>query len=91
MRSLLDFTSHQHLPVLTYSTKSSYDHAFDIPGAWSPTGSLAIARLYHTATFLPTGKVLVVAISPAWRAFSDSYCREPSRRNGEGEKGPAIS
>ena len=60
-------------------------------GAWTPTGSLAIARLYHTATFLPTGKVLVVAISPAWRAFSDSYCREPSRRNGEGEKGPAIS
>lgn len=30
------------------------------PGTWSTTGSLNTARMYHTATLLSDGKVLVV-------------------------------
>jgi hypothetical protein len=44
-------------------------------GAWSPTGSMSIARAFHTATLLPDGRVLVAAGlgSSGWLASAEIY------------------
>jgi hypothetical protein len=49
------YTANNDGSVFT-SEAQVYDPAV---GTWSNTGSLSIARVYHTATLLPNGKVLV--------------------------------
>jgi pimeloyl-ACP methyl ester carboxylesterase len=55
-------------------------------GAWSTTGSLAIGRYWHTATLLPTGKVLVVGgiSSGVAGANSSAELYDPAANGGTG-------
>jgi len=40
------------------SSAELYDPAF---GTWSPAGNMTVSRLYHSATLLPNGRVLIAA------------------------------
>ena len=55
--------------------------SFLTSGVWYPTGSLSDARAYHTATLLPSGKVLVTGGQDSgndWTAVSELY--DPAAR-----------
>ena len=54
-------------------------------GAWTPTGSLATARKYHTATLLPNGKVLVVGGgTPFFGSDTSAELYDPAANGGVG-------
>jgi hypothetical protein len=64
----VDITS----PVRSLETTELYDAA---SGEWKPSGNLIAGRQYHTATLLPTGKVLV-----AGGIYGQAPSSEPERR-----------
>ena len=43
-------------PTVSVATAEVYDPATN---AWTPTGAMGTSRIYHTATLLPTGQVVV--------------------------------
>ena len=47
-------------------------------GTWTPTGSLNVARTYHTATLLPDGRVLVAGGEDGITAFSSAELYDPA-------------
>jgi MYXO-CTERM domain-containing protein len=47
-------------------------------GTWSPTGRLATARFRHTATLLPSGKVLVTGGSTSGGIFASAEVYDPA-------------
>ena len=47
------------LLVGTRETHAAGNQPFCLQGLWTPTGSMSTPRIGHTATLLPTGKVLV--------------------------------
>ena len=52
-------------------------------GQWSPTGPLVFARASHTATLLPSGKLLVAGGSGTFSgALSSAEVYDPGRANG---------
>src|SRR5437016_7792288 len=46
-------------------------------GCWTATGSLNTARYYHTATLLPTGKVLVAGGWDGFNPFTSAELYDP--------------
>jgi invasion protein IalB len=57
------------------STCELYDPS---TGVWTATGSLAVARLLHTATLLPNGKVLVAGGADVSNTLTDCEIYDPS-------------
>src|SRR5438270_2600563 len=47
-------------------------------GCWTATGSLNTARYYHTATLLPTGKVLVAGGWDGFNPFTSAELYAPA-------------
>src|SRR5258708_1786051 len=47
-------------------------------GTWSPTGSMSMARVNHTATLLTNGKVLVAGGVSNGRALASAELYDPS-------------
>jgi N-acetylneuraminic acid mutarotase len=66
------------MPVSLSSTEL-YDPSSN---SWSPSGALAVAREFHTATLLPTGKVLVAGGEEGGtksnHAIASTYLYDPS-------------
>lgn len=61
--------------LTTFSSAEIYDQ---VTNSWSPTGSLAAARTGHTATLLPSGKVLVTGGDAAGIPMNSSELYDPS-------------
>ena len=59
----------------TLSSAELYDPA---TGSWSSTGSLATARYFHTATLLPSGKVLVAGGLNSGGVLSSAELYDPA-------------
>jgi hypothetical protein len=58
------------------------------PFEFETTGSLRTARLSHTATLLPNGKVLVAGGTDLFGAFASAELYDPARESG---RPPAVS
>ena len=75
------------------SSAELYDPAANSgAGAWSATGSLAAARYSHTATLLPTGKVLVVGgtTSGIGNTLASAELYDPAANGGVGSWTPTL-
>src|SRR5438132_11374035 len=50
-------------------------------GAWTPTGSMATARGVHTATLLPSGRVLVAGGNDGFSVLTSAELYDPVAEN----------
>jgi len=58
------------LGSISYSNAVSQVRSSSVPSPFSPTGSLAAARDFHTASLLQNGTVLIVGGGPSERVGS---------------------
>ena len=57
--------------------------------SWIPTGNLGTARAFHTATLLPTGKVLVAGgVGSSFTVLSSAELYDPATGTLDGDRQP---
>src|SRR6266542_1914314 len=67
-----------HLVNGNFTVLSSVELYDPATGSWSPTGSLGTARAIHTATLLPSGKVLVTGGFNGFSSLSSAELYDPA-------------